>query len=603
MRKPQPLRNAEEPIQIIHGRIAALGEQTARLRQEKSETAAETKARIREAERDAEAEVNGLTGAAEELQAAIDGAKSSPCRVDTDPLHQRVVRAGERAECGDRETQNERLRQENERNSPRIKELRRLARVKARAAKDAVRVLEASGRRAAEAFDEQIAALEEKIVLLRLETARIRADAEAEVEATEPHVGAGKGGLMYIDEALLAVKPPGTEADQAKAKVKQIEEALAAAERPPGPVSTGLRRALAQWLVVTADPVQVNPTRQLLQLVSVIPGCADVERPMVRHAVRLEGGLIALLPHWVPRFLRRVTVRLILKAVLAGENAAPIWRLASDPRMRSVWRELRRRCSEGGYFFPDRVGIPWATDRARNVNFTGGRPLLEKMDPSNLQQTFGIVYLFTSAVSFYGHPQSTHTAKEVAELRQCLAMMRQVPPPHRIEGSNGEVWEFCIADDDERHAVLVAIADEIERDIDSQKDLLVSRHRTKDPRLHAFQIRLSAVTQALFGQPLAGSVATIASVLFGQELPRSRMWTSTVQAALNHKDLAAKHAAAADRFAQRLLPVLKEIHKPGKTSLRGFADELNRRGVTTARGGKWYPSSVRNLLARAKPRA
>jgi hypothetical protein len=32
--------------------------------------------------------------------------------------------------------------------------------------------------------------------------------------------------------------------------------------------------------------------------------------------------------------------------------------------------------------------------------------------------------------------------------------------------------------------------------------------------------------------------------------------------------------------------------------LKGIADELNRMGITTARGGAWYASSVKNLLAR-----
>jgi hypothetical protein len=90
MREPQRLGNAEELVQI-RGQITALEKQIVRLRQEKADAAVETKAGIKEAERHGEAEVNRLTRAAEELQAAIGGAKTPPCRVDTGALHQRVV--------------------------------------------------------------------------------------------------------------------------------------------------------------------------------------------------------------------------------------------------------------------------------------------------------------------------------------------------------------------------------------------------------------------------------------------------------------------------------------------------------------------------------
>jgi DNA invertase Pin-like site-specific DNA recombinase len=54
----------------------------------------------------------------------------------------------------------------------------------------------------------------------------------------------------------------------------------------------------------------------------------------------------------------------------------------------------------------------------------------------------------------------------------------------------------------------------------------------------------------------------------------------------------------ADERAWKLANVVKEIQAKGITSLKGIADELNRMGVTTARGGAWYASSVKNLLTR-----
>lgn len=56
--------------------------------------------------------------------------------------------------------------------------------------------------------------------------------------------------------------------------------------------------------------------------------------------------------------------------------------------------------------------------------------------------------------------------------------------------------------------------------------------------------------------------------------------------------------AGADRHAQDILPVIADIRASGVVSLAGIAAELNARGILTARGGQWYATTVRNLLAR-----
>jgi DNA invertase Pin-like site-specific DNA recombinase len=57
--------------------------------------------------------------------------------------------------------------------------------------------------------------------------------------------------------------------------------------------------------------------------------------------------------------------------------------------------------------------------------------------------------------------------------------------------------------------------------------------------------------------------------------------------------------AAADRHAANVLPVIHEVRRAGATTLRDIAEALNARGISTPRGGQWYPASVRNVLARA----
>ena len=66
---------------------------------------------------------------------------------------------------------------------------------------------------------------------------------------------------------------------------------------------------------------------------------------------------------------------------------------------------------------------------------------------------------------------------------------------------------------------------------------------------------------------------------------------------------AAQHGAAvmrdtADRHAANLLPVIQSIRGAGITTLAEIAQALNARGIQTARGGAWHPTTVRNILRR-----
>ncbi len=62
---------------------------------------------------------------------------------------------------------------------------------------------------------------------------------------------------------------------------------------------------------------------------------------------------------------------------------------------------------------------------------------------------------------------------------------------------------------------------------------------------------------------------------------------------------AASTRAMADQFAANVVPVIRDIERAGVATLQGIADALNARGIRTARGRRWYPSTVKNLLDRA----
>lgn len=54
----------------------------------------------------------------------------------------------------------------------------------------------------------------------------------------------------------------------------------------------------------------------------------------------------------------------------------------------------------------------------------------------------------------------------------------------------------------------------------------------------------------------------------------------------------------ADQLAESVSPVIAGIRAAGVTTLTGIAEALNARGIPTARGGNWYASTVKNVIAR-----
>ena len=63
---------------------------------------------------------------------------------------------------------------------------------------------------------------------------------------------------------------------------------------------------------------------------------------------------------------------------------------------------------------------------------------------------------------------------------------------------------------------------------------------------------------------------------------------------------AAAKAQAADGRADRLRDVVAEIRAAGITSASGISKELNRRNITTAKGGMWQTVQVQRLVARLR---
>jgi hypothetical protein len=56
--------------------------------------------------------------------------------------------------------------------------------------------------------------------------------------------------------------------------------------------------------------------------------------------------------------------------------------------------------------------------------------------------------------------------------------------------------------------------------------------------------------------------------------------------------------ANADARARLLTPVIAEIRATGVHSYKGIALQLDKRGIPTARGGRWAATQVRDILLR-----
>jgi DNA invertase Pin-like site-specific DNA recombinase len=59
----------------------------------------------------------------------------------------------------------------------------------------------------------------------------------------------------------------------------------------------------------------------------------------------------------------------------------------------------------------------------------------------------------------------------------------------------------------------------------------------------------------------------------------------------------------ADKHAANVLPVIRDIQNAGVTTLKGIAKALNARGIKTARGRRWYATTVKNIMQRKLEKA
>lgn len=84
----------------------------------------------------------------------------------------------------------------------------------------------------------------------------------------------------------------------------------------------------------------------------------------------------------------------------------------------------------------------------------------------------------------------------------------------------------------------------------------------------------------------------------GQKLGNPNGAAALRRAGKGNADATKALIANADAHAEQLRPVVDALKAEGCASLYALSKALNEQGIRTPRGGKWHPSSVRNLLGR-----
>jgi DNA invertase Pin-like site-specific DNA recombinase len=152
-------------------------------------------------------------------------------------------------------------------------------------------------------------------------------------------------------------------------------------------------------------------------------------------------------------------------------------------------------------------------------------------------------------------------------------------------------------------SVVVAKLDRLSRDVAFVAGLMAQRvpfivaelGRDADPFMLHLYAALAEKERRLIGERTKAALAAkrAAGAILGN--PRN----------LDHAGCLGRAALAraADEFASTLIPVVQAIRATGALTLASMAIELNRRGIRSARGGKWHRSSVANLIHRTNLQA
>lgn len=151
-------------------------------------------------------------------------------------------------------------------------------------------------------------------------------------------------------------------------------------------------------------------------------------------------------------------------------------------------------------------------------------------------------------------------------------------------------------------AVIVAKLDRLSRDVAFISSLMARRVRFIVAELGADADPLMLHIYAAFAEKERAIIGARTKAALGALKARGAQLGNRTNLPDAQAKGQASNAILADAFAANALPVVRELRASGVTTLAALAEALNRRAIPTARGGDWYPGTVRNLLLRGEVR-
>jgi hypothetical protein len=218
-------------------------------------------------------------------------------------------------------------------------------------------------------------------------------------------------------------------------------------------------------------------------------------------------------PSWVPEPIARYA-SYTYGADVGRVSQVALESLVCDPRMESVWRQLSRPARNGAFLYPAR---PSSAPTARG-----------RQDAAMLQ-------LFSVACRCQElHGETTMTRGQAEQQRNCFlakaeelktdALMMRMQPRLLDELADEAAAHAGYASNEERYQKLLAAAQAYE-DYAGELNFAGALEREHDGRARWVALTIADAFRTLFGKPMYGLTATIASVILGREIdPRTVRW-------------------------------------------------------------------------------
>jgi hypothetical protein len=233
-----------------------------------------------------------------------------------------------------------------------------------------------------------------------------------------------------------------------------------------------------------------------------------------------------LVPSWLPAAIAAQARGLyaglvVLPPEMAGQFAAAVKRLATDPGMRRVWSELDKR--QGGRAqSEDFVHPAQSAAVPEDRNTESANLVLQALPEHERLQQQAMVDVFSNAAQLLswnraGPGPGTRTKAsidaEVRDLKAVATRLRDITAQLRRLGRARSALEV------ERVAADCDLQADLARAASRNDPLIVQRHsgRLGDPWVQGFIIDTAAHFNALFGKRMLGLVAIMANTAFERE--------------------------------------------------------------------------------------